>query len=1067
MRPIKLKLSAFGPYAGETPEIDFELFESKGLFLISGDTGAGKTMLFDAICFALYGETSGAFRKTENLRSEYAEPTEKSFVEFYFAHQGKQYRVYRQPSYERQKKRGEGTITEQEHAEFQCDAQTPIEGVKKVNDKVGELLQIDARQFKQIAMIAQGEFWNLLNASTEERTKILGTIFMTSAYKQIGYQLKERMDKSYAEKKKTEQSIVQYFKEIKAAEESVWAEKLAEFQEKAGNSGSAWNIDEMLELVAELITEEKAAIKAEEKELKSQEEDLDKKKKRLHNAHVNNEFLNRLEEYEKEKETLDAQSEEMEQMKRRLERQKAAVREVKPLYDSFQSKSQETAQTGQKITEKRQELLTAAEQHEQAVTWFEEIQVREPEALALEKQVQKWSDELGKYGERDELTRSVQTLEEELERKNGEEKQLTEEEQQLNEKIDTLEMTIQNLSGCDADLVKNQSKGKELAACLDTLGTLLDTEIPAYGETQKKLKEKQAELQQAQDAYRKAESTYREYEEFLERCRAGILAQGLEEGKKCPVCGSLHHPEPASLPEQSDFGGEISEEKKNKLQKQKEDADKEKQKVLLDAEALRVKEEHEHDSLRVKMLDCLEEPFISYSCTGSETLDELAAQAGIAQKEIREQISKNEREEIRLKKDCETYKKANEDVKKAREEETKQLAEQKERLRKEKEATQNGLTEQKTALREYEKLSFEDYETAKKEKEKAEQTAAEIRTQIENARTKKDETDKQKGNIQAALRVLESNEKNQKEQEEKARKSYEDILRAKQFASEQEVQEFFVSEEEIETCEGVLREYQQKVQSNAQLLSQAKKDADGRTWVDEEQLRQDVDNQSERTEKLRSKCTQRKSRLERNQELGKNISGQRNPLEKLREENTCYTRLYNLVSGKVFNQAKITFEQYIQAAGFDAILVAANRRLLPMSDGQYELFRKTDNRDKAHKSFLDLEVQDNFTGHRRPVGNLSGGESFKASLSLALGLSDTVSSHFGGVQMDALFVDEGFGTLDRKSMEQAMDILIQLSGKNKLVGIISHREELLESIPQQIRVTKTKSGSRIEIDSGF
>lgn len=1062
-----MKISAFGPYAGEAPEIDFELFESKGLFLISGDTGAGKTMLFDAICFALYGETSGTFRKTDNLRSEYAEPSEKSFVEFYFTHQGKQYRVYRQPSYERQKKRGEGVITEPEQAEFQCDTQTPIEGVKKVNDVVGELLQIDARQFKQIAMIAQGEFWNLLNASTEERTKILGTIFMTSAYKQIGFKLKERMDKSFAGKKKTEQSIVQYLKDIKTAEESAWTEPLAVLQEKAGNSGSAWNLDEMLELISNLISEEKTAIKAEEKELKSQEADLEEKKKHLHHAHMNNEFLNRLAKCEKEKEELDEQSAEMEKKKQRLERQKAAVREVKPLYDLFQSRSRETAQTGQKIAEKRQELLTATEQHEQAVAWFEEIREKEPEAGELEKQVQKWKDEFEKYEERDRLTRSVQTLEEKWERKSEEEKQLTEEEQQLNEKIGMLETTIQKFSGCDARLVQNQSEGKELAACFDVLDALLDTEIPAYGKTQKDLKKKQTELQQAQDTYRKAEETYRDYEAFLERCRAGILAQGLEEGKKCPVCGSLHHPEPAGLPEQSDFDGEISEERKNELQRKKEDADREKQEVLLAAESLRVREKQERDNLREKILDCLDKPFISYSCLGSETFDELTAQAGTAQKEIREQISKNRLEEIRLQKDCETYKKANEDVKRARDEETKQLTDKKDKLQKEKETTLTGLTEMRTALREYEKLAFADYETAKKEKEKAEQTAAEIRAQIEKARMKKEETDKEKGNIQAALRELELTGKNQKEQEEKAGKSYEDILRAKQFTSEQEVQEFFVSEEEIETCEGVLNEYRQKVQSNAQLLSQAKKDAEGRIWVDEEQLQQDVDSQTRRTEELRTKYTQRKNRLERNQELKKKISMQRKPLEQFREENVCYTRLYHLVSGKVSNQAKITLEQYIQAAGFDAILVAANRRLLPMSDGQYELFRKTESRDKAHKSFLDLEVQDNFTGHRRPVGNLSGGESFKASLSLALGLSDTVSSHFGGVQMDALFVDEGFGTLDRKSMEQAMDILVQLSGKNKLVGIISHREELLESIPQQVRVTKTKSGSRIEIDSGF
>ena len=177
------------------------------------------------------------------------------------------------------------------------------------------------------------------------------------------------------------------------------------------------------------------------------------------------------------------------------------------------------------------------------------------------------------------------------------------------------------------------------------------------------------------------------------------------------------------------------------------------------------------------------------------------------------------------------------------------------------------------------------------------------------------------------------------------------------------------------------------------------------------------------------------------------------------------SRLYNLVKGTT-GKGKITLEQYIQAAGFDGIIAAANRRLLPMSDGQFELFRQEDSLGKRSNTFLDLEVLDNHTGHRRPVVNLSGGESFKASLSLALGLSDTVSANVGGVQIDALFIDEGFGTLDRKSIDNAMDILLNLSGGSKLVGIISHREELKENIPQQIKVTKTREGSLIDIDTG-
>ena len=181
----------------------------------------------------------------------------------------------------------------------------------------------------------------------------------------------------------------------------------------------------------------------------------------------------------------------------------------------------------------------------------------------------------------------------------------------------------------------------------------------------------------------------------------------------------------------------------------------------------------------------------------------------------------------------------------------------------------------------------------------------------------------------------------------------------------------------------------------------------------------------------------------------------------VKEFNIC-KRLYDLVRGNS-GQVKITLEQYIQAKGFDNILKAANKRLYPMTDGQFELYRQEDSLSKKSNTFLDLEVLDNYTGHRRPVGNLSGGESFKASLALALGLSETISRNIGGIQMDALFIDEGFGTLDKKSIDSALEILMNLSGANKLVGVISHREELIENIPNQICVKKSKAGSLIEV----
>ena len=248
-------------------------------------------------------------------------------------------------------------------------------------------------------------------------------------------------------------------------------------------------------------------------------------------------------------------------------------------------------------------------------------------------------------------------------------------------------------------------------------------------------------------------------------------------------------------------------------------------------------------------------------------------------------------------------------------------------------------------------------------------------------------------------------------------------------------------------------------------IVQAMADAKGKKVIDIEGLKAVCNEQNTNVDLIRKNCNNNENRISTNEEKQKSILSRREELEKARKENAICQRLYNLVRGTTGN-GKITSEQYIQAAGFDGIIAAANRRLLPMSDGQYELYRQEDSLGKKSNNFLDLEVLDNYTGHRRPVGNLSGGESFKASLSLALGLSDTVSSNLGGVQMDALFVDEGFGTLDRKSIDSAMEILMNLTGGNKLVGILSHREELMENIPQQIKVRKTKDGSQISIEYG-
>ena len=376
------------------------------------------------------------------------------------------------------------------------------------------------------------------------------------------------------------------------------------------------------------------------------------------------------------------------------------------------------------------------------------------------------------------------------------------------------------------------------------------------------------------------------------------------------------------------------------------------------------------------------------------------------------------------------------------------------------------LTETSATLKTLEKLSFPDWETAKKEREQAETKKNKISDDITKAEEEKKKADDTVTAARSELKTLNGSFKQQKKDEEALKEKLNKEVGANGFSSVEEMLRYVVSEDDITSSDKVINEYNQAVATNKKLLSDAELDAKGKKVIDIEALKTVCDEQSSNVDLIRKNCSNSENRISTNEEKQKSILDRREELEKADHEYVICKKLYELVKGTTGN-GKITLEQYIQAAGFDGIIAAANRRLLPMSDGQYELYRQEDSLGKKSSNFLDLEVLDNYTGHRRPVGNLSGGESFKASLSLALGLSDTVSSNLGGVQMDALFVDEGFGTLDRKSIDSAMEILINLTGSNKLVGIISHREELMENIPQQIKVKKTKDGSQITVERGL
>lgn len=577
MKPTKLVMQAFGAYAEQT-EIDFTQFEEKGLFLICGDTGAGKTTIFDAISYALYGEASGSYRDTKNLKSEYVDKKVESFVDFYFTHQGKDYHVCRKPSFKYTNRNGKPDEQAEKVIFYQPDG-TTLEGAKNVDgtkEKPGaipQLLNMDAGQFMQVAMIAQGEFWKLLNAKTNERTEILRTIFQTDAYKKLELKLKNRMDVSFAARKEKEQSISQSFREVKVepaeisegisgilAEDLVEdseeqprsvVQRICDLQEKLQDSKAVWNIEEMLTLLQAVIGEDTEKAKQKETVLAQAEEELQKLQGTLVSAKDNNAILERYARTKEEREVLESQKGLFEERRIQLDRTKQATYKVKPEYDAWSAKEHEWERTKQLITDGAQTLADCQTRAGMADAKVKETEALRPEAEQCQKIVDKVREEEPRYKEREMLQHELGQIQLQLAAQEQQEVELGTAEQTLQKRIGELQEQQAMWKEEPQQLAQAQAAHDKLLDSQKKTESIAKNLIPAWRRKQQELEEAQSEYRKKQDAYESAKEAFTHADRLYRANLVGILASDLAEGEPCPVCGATHHEKLATLVEAS------------------------------------------------------------------------------------------------------------------------------------------------------------------------------------------------------------------------------------------------------------------------------------------------------------------------------------------------------------------------------------------------------------------------------------------------------------------------------------------------------------------------------------
>lgn len=914
MKPLHLTMSAFGPYA-EKIEVPFERFGESGLYLVTGDTGAGKTTIFDAITFALYGESSGKVRDSSMLRSDYASPTQKTEVCLTFSYKGDIYKVERTPQYERAKARGDGTTKEVASATLIYPDGKVLTGVKQVTTAITELIGIDSKQFAQIVMIAQGDFLELLLADTVKRSGIFRKIFNTEKIQLFQKNIKQQALEQKRNLDMQKESVMQYVSQIVCNTPEL---------ETLRDSAEIYTLKPLTDELEKSIKDDETAYNQSQINLDVIRKTLEKLSSKLDKA---KECEKTKKDYETAKQNLDLLNLELESLEQNLKN----------------------------------------------------AQQNQPECDKLKSEIAKLENEMPIYTALENAQIQVKKASEKQNQLKTEQTKLDLEQETLKTRLSELETLINELQNSAVEL----EQLKNIKTSLDNrknelyeMQTQYEKACKAYKDYQKIKKD----FENANAIYNDVNSKFLNYEQLFFSEQAGILAKDLEENTPCPVCGSLHHPKPATLSNSA-----IS------------------QKKLEDAKKLA-------ETARNKMTQASEK----------------AAQI----KSIYE-LAKEQMEKQAVKLFGENHDKIGVELEKANNDE------------------QNKRLECENKIKECEK-KLEDIKNYKNEQE--------LKTKALNI----NEQNKQKCQADFMTCTAELSSANAHLETLKNQTRYISQALAKEalLKAQNKLDEL---QKQIETAQTELNNANEQKIKYTTLAGTLSEQLQKMPEQDISALENKYNSLEIEQKQLDTEHKNRFNRISTNKSIYNKIKDGIAALEKQDKYCTMLKRLSDTANGEISGK-KLTFENYILAFYFEQIVAAANERFYHMTSGQYKLVRRKDGINGRAQGGLELDVMDFYTGKVRNVRTLSGGESFKASLSLALGLSDVIQLGAGGVEIDAMFIDEGFGSLDAESLDTAMRILETLAGDNRQIGIISHVSELRNRIERKILVTRKRQGSDLKLE---